>query len=173
MLLSKALMAGVPWPGACSPPPESQAVRSFALLLPLAGLFVPLATGTQVLPVLLVSCHTASCLGRRRGPGLLPGVPPPPRAERAEAGEALGRSRLDRTSPGGEDRRSFFPAEISTLENWGCREEVRVHTGAGRCWEFTSELPWVWTALTCSHSPECLPSNPFSWFGMFGRWLWL
>ena len=55
MLPSRVLMAGVRWQRSCGPPPESQAVRSFALLLPLAGLFVPLAKGTQVLPVLLVS----------------------------------------------------------------------------------------------------------------------
>lgn len=49
------------WRRACGPPPESQAVRSFALLLPLVDLFVPLAKGTQVLPVLLVSFSSSAC----------------------------------------------------------------------------------------------------------------
>ena len=32
-------------------------------------------------------------------------------------------------SLGGEDGMSFFPTKITTLENWDCREEVRVHCG--------------------------------------------
>lgn len=46
-----------------------------------------------------------------------------------EVGRGLGRNRLDRTSQGGEERMSLFPAKITTLESWDCREEVRVHMG--------------------------------------------
>ena len=68
---------------------------------------------------------------------------------------------------------SFFPTEITTLENWDCREEVRVHCGRVLGVHFGAPPPWVWNAMTRSHSPKCLPSRPFSRVGLFGRWLWL
>lgn len=164
LLLSRARMAGVRWQRASGP--ESQAGRSFALLLPLAGLFVPLAKGTQVVPVLLVSFSNSPALRPARGEEEAPrpvtrSVPP---TKAGEAGRGLSRSRPDRTSPGAEDGMSFFPAEITTLGNWDCREEVRVHCG------WVLGVLWVWNAGTCSHSPKCLPSRPFSRVGLFGRW---
>lgn len=57
--------------------PSLRRVRSFALLLPLAGSFVPVAKGTQVLPVLLGSfSHSPAARGAGEAPGPVTRSPP-------------------------------------------------------------------------------------------------
>lgn len=140
----RALMAGL-WQPAC---PLPRRVRSFALLLPLAGSCVPLAQGTPVRPVLLGSFSSSPAalrVGRGRRLGLLPGVP----LGGGGGGEGAGWSRLDWMSLGGEDRMSFLARSLPWKTGAVGR---RSGTHGGGCWEFLSELLWVWNILTHSWS---------------------
>lgn len=80
-LPSQALVAGALALAAGGKPallfPSLRRVRSFALLLPLAGSFVPVAKGTQVLPVLLGSfSHSPAARGVGEAPGPVTWSPP-------------------------------------------------------------------------------------------------
>lgn len=134
----------------CPPPPASQAGRSLALLLPLAGSCVRLAEAHKFFQFSRVP-SAPQRVGRGRRPGLLPRAPPP---QTWEAGRGPGGSWLDWMEPRWRGQDEFL-TEIMTSENWGCGEEVRAcaGVGAGRTCQSCREFG--------RPDPLLVPSRPF------------